>query len=191
MNNNFENMMNSMMENMMNSMMEKMMESMMNSMMNSFGVATSAPAEIEPEVKKVKKLSADDLAIIELSKELDKSSKPELGYWESVSRDGKPYRWFGWANPETGERVFPGKQLYHVNDFYLKRDYGAYHPGKTTSYKFKDGGLNAVLTQYKVHTEVEPKDSAEFIKFMKAKEDKKASQVHDGDVYTNWCKHTK
>lgn len=191
MNNNFENMMNSMMENMMNSMMEKMMESMMNSMMSSFGVATSAPAEVEPEIKKVKKLSADDLAIIELGKEVDKSNKPELGYWESVSRDGKPYRWFGWANPETGERVFPGKQLYHVNDFYLKKDYGAYHPGKTMSYKFKDGGLNAVLTQYKVHTEVEPKDAAEFIKFMEAKEAKKASQVHGGDVYTNWCKHTK
>lgn len=189
MNNNFENMMNSMMENMMNSMMEKMMESMMNSMMNSFGVTTSAPAEVEPEVKKAKKLSVDDLA--ETEKSTTSNPVAELGYWESVSRDGKPYRWFGWANPETGERVFPGKQLYHVNDFYLKRDYGAYHPGKTTSYKFKDGGLNAVLTQYKVHTEVEPKDAAEFIKFMKTKEDKKASQVHDGDVYTNWCKHTK
>lgn len=189
MNNNFENMMNSMMENMMNSMMEKMMESMMSSMMNSFGVTASAPAEVEPEVKKAKKLSVDDLA--EAEKSTTSNPVAELGYWESVSRDGKPFRWFGWANPETGERVFPGKQLYHVNDFYLKRDYGAYHPGKTTSYKFKDGGLNAVLTQYKVHTEVEPKDAAEFIEFMKAKEDKKASRVHDGDVYTNWCKHTK
>lgn len=176
--------------------MQVMMENMekMSAMMEAFGSMfdggkTSAPAEIEPEVKKAKKLSVDDLA--ETEKSTTSNPVAELGYWESVSRDGKPYRWFGWANPETGERVFPGKQLYHVNDFYLKRDYGAYHPGKTTSYKFKDGGLNAVLTQYKVHTEVEPKDSAEFIKFMKAKEDKKASRVHDGDVYTNWCKHTK
>lgn len=188
MNNNFENMMNSMMENMMNSMMEKMMESMMNSMMNSFGVATT-PAEVEPEVKKTaKKLSIDDI------KETEKSAETvnaELGYWESISKDGKPYRWYGWADPETGERVFPGKKLYHINDFYLKRDYGAYHPGKTTSYKFKNGGLNAVLTQYKVHTEVESKDSKEFIAFMKAKEDKKVSQAHDGDIYTNWCNHSK
>ena len=92
MNNNFENMMNSMMENMMNSMMEKMMESMMNSMMSSFGVATT-PAEVEPEVKKTaKKLSIDDI------KEAEKSTETvnaELGYWESISKDGKPYRWFG------------------------------------------------------------------------------------------------
>lgn len=178
--------------------MQVMMENMekMSAMMEAFGSMfdgekTSAPAEVEPEVKKAKKLSADDLALIELSKEVDKSSKPELGYWESISRNGKPYRWFGWANPETGERAFPGRQLYYVNDFYLKRDYDAYHPGVTTTYKFRNSGLNAVLTQYKVHTEVESKDSAEFLKFMKEHDEKKASRVHDGDVYTNWCKHTK
>lgn len=188
MNNNFENMMNNMMENMMNSMMEKMMESMMNSMMNSFGVSNT-PAEVEPEVKKTaRKLSIDDIA------ETEKSVKPinaELGYWESLSKDGKPYRWYGWADPTTGNRVFPGKQLYHVNDFYLRRDYGAYHPGKTTAYKFKDGGLSAVLTQYKVHTEVDAKDAKEFIAFMQSKEDKKVSQAHDSDIYTNWCNHSK
>ena len=188
MNNNFENMMSSMMDKMMESMMEKMMESMMSSMMSSFGVATT-PAEVEPEVKKTaKKLSVDDLNAAEKS---EKAVNAELGYWESISKNGKPYRWFGWADPESGERVFPGKKLYHINDFYLKRDYGAYHPGKTTSYKFKDGGLNAVLTQYKVHTELDEKDAKEFIAFMKSKEDKKAVQAHDTDIYTNWCNHSK
>ena len=192
MTNNFDSMMNAMMEKMMATMQEKMMEAMMNSMMKSFGATDEAPAEIEPEtqVKKARKLSVEDLVSSEKSTSTNEVPA-ELGYWEGISKDGKTYRWYGWANPETGERVFPGKQLYHVNDFYLKRDYGAYHPGKTTSYKFKNGGLNAVLTQYKVHTEIEPKDAKEFMKFMSDKESKKAERTHDTECYTNWVKTTK
>lgn len=193
---NMNEMMNKMMENMMNKMMETMMDRVFASMLEQFGGAENmddvemAFAEIEPEVKKARKLSVEDLISSEKSTSTNEVPA-ELGYWEGISKDGKTYRWYGWANPETCERVFPGKQLYHVNDFYLKRDYGAYHPGKTTSYKFKNGGLNAVLTQYKVHTEIEPKDAKEFMKFMSDKESKKAERTHDTECYTNWVKTTK
>lgn len=120
------------------------------------------------------------------------TGKAELGAWEALTKDGRRYVWYGWADPNTGKPVFPGKQLFHVNDFYLKRDYGAYHPGKTTRYKFKDGGARAFVSSYKVRTEVDAKDATAFIKFMQDKEAAKAAKVHDTpDTYANWCNHNK
>lgn len=185
--NNFEKMMETMMEKYMEQMMAKTMEKMFSSMMPQ-----EVPAEATAPAKQVvRKLSAEDLDSIGEADEQTTSAKAELGLWEAVNRNGQPYRWYGWADPTTGKRTFPGKQLYHVNDFYLKRDYGAYHPGKTTAYKFKDGGLRAVLTQYKVRNEVAKEDAKEFMAFMKAKEDAQAQRAHDTECYTNWCNHTK
>ena len=119
----------------------------------------------------------------------------ELGAWRSTSTSGKSYIWYGWGveQPDgTVKSKYPGNQLYYVNDFYLTRDYGAYHPGRTINYKFRDNGANAFITSYKVRHEVDAKDAEEFLKYMADKKAKKEARKNDTEeCYTNWCNHSK
>ena len=182
---------NNPMQEMMNQMMGKMMEacmtSMMNNMMQAMGTMFQAPTEVAEAPAKqestVRRLTIDDL---EEEVTVAESNKAELGLWEGISKNGKPYQFFGWANPETGKSVFPGKQLYYINDFYLKRDYGAYHPGKTTNYKFKNNGLRAALMNYSVRTEVASKDAKQFQEYMAEKQEKKRQVNLTDDIWSNW-----
>lgn len=141
-----------------------------------------------------RKLSAEELmAFAE-----DSSVKDyQLGAWRSVSKvSGKEYTWFGWALVKADGSIKPeipmdnGCMLYHINDFYLKRDYGAYHPGKTCNYKFKDGG-RAFISSYKVRHEVDKKDAKAFMAYMTAKEEAKAQRTHDTVDYSSWINHSK
>ena len=140
------------------------------------------------------RITAEDFDLL-VEETATSTRNAQLGAWRSISRAGKPYIWYGWGVEKadgTVKPVFPGKQLYYVNDFYLQRDYGAYHPGRTTTYKFRDNGAKAFITSYQVRREVESKDSKAFMEYMKKKEEARAERVHDTDeCYTNWCKHSK
>ena len=186
------NEMAAMMENMkkFSEMMEKFAPMMEMFQMMSGG--NSMAAAVAPTEQKETKPTFRKLTLEDFEEESTPETTAELGAWQGVTAEGKTYTWYGWADPNTGKRKFPGKQLFHVNDFYLKRDYGAYHPGKTTAYKFKDGGAKAFIANYKVRTEVDAKDAKAFIKFMQDKEASKVAKVHDTpDTYANWCNHSK
>ena len=186
---NFEEMMGNFMEMYMAKYMEAAMQKMMGDLM---GEPTVAKAEVTTPVQPTAvRVTAEELEN-EYSNEVADSSNAELGAWKSVDKNGKSYVWYGWADANTGKPVFPGKRLYHINDFYLKRDYDAYHPGKTTRYKFKNGGASAFIKCYKTRNEVAKEDAQAFIKFMQDKESARAERVHDTpDFYTNWCNNNK
>lgn len=176
--------------------MEQMMEVMekFETMMGGSSEPKVQVAHAEAVKPAVKRVTLEDLEEEELGiDDSELGSAPELGLWDAVSKNGKPYRFYGWADPVTGQSKFPGKQLYYVNDFYLKRDYGAYHPGKTTNYKFKDGGLRAALSSYKVRSQVDPKDADAFRAYIREKDEKKAQRnsVTGNDMVTSWIDCTK
>lgn len=118
-----------------------------------------------------------------------KPVKAEFGCWRAISRKtGEPYTWCGWADPNTGKPVFPGHQLYYVNDFYLQRDYGAYHPGKTTAYKFRSGFSMKAMCNFPVRSAVDPKDAKAFQEYMKAKQEKRRQVNLTDEMWSNWIK---